>query len=435
MGIELITILMFGSLLVLLIAGLPLAFSLGTVAVGFSFFLWGPSSIPVITTRVFSQSMNFTLVAAPLFIFMAHCIEESGIAGELYEAFYKWAGGVRGGLAVATIIICAILAACTGITATATVTMGVIALPHMMKYGYDEKLSIGTIASSGGLGILIPPSVPMVILALAGGQSLGKLFLGGMTAGIIITILFVLYIFIRGILNPDMCPAIEEKVSLSEKIASLKSLIGPLFLIVAVLGLILLGVTTPTEAAAFGAVGSIVCLAAKGKLNKIAVDNIFKKTAIVTGMVFWIIFAASAFTGVFNALGAQNLVTEILGQANLSPTNVIILFCAILFFLGMFLDPTGVIMIAAPVMCPIVVNLGFDPTWFGVIFVILVQVGYISPPFGYNLFYMKVVSNKSSMAAIYASVVPFLLIFAVAIALFIVFPEIILWLPETMITK
>jgi len=435
MSIEIITLLMFGTLLLLIFSGLGIAWCLGATAVIFSIFMWGTASLPIIATRVFDQSMNYVLIAAPLFVFMAFCLEESGMAEDLFAALYKWSGKLRGGLAVATVIICAILAACTGITATATVAMAVIALPRMLECGYNKHLSVGVIASAGGLGILIPPSVPMVILSMAGGQSLGKLFMGGFVAGIVLALLFIIYVLIRAWIDPKYCPAAKTSATWKEKFVSLKALIAPFILIFVVLGFLLIGVTTPTEAAAVGAIGSLIFLMTrKSKFTKEAMRRILHKTALISGMVFWIVFGASCFTAVFNALGSQDLVANLVTGINVNPWAVVIIFFVILFILGMFLDPIGIIMISAPVMSPIIVNVGFDPTWFGVLFIIFIQIGYISPPFGYNLFYMKAADRSLDMKDIFISVIPFIAIMLFAVLVMCVFPQIILWLPSIMVT-
>ncbi len=434
MSIEIITLLMFGTLLLLIFSGLPIAWCLGATAVIFTITLWGPQSLPILATRVFDQSVNYVLLAVPLFILMAFSLEESGMAEDLFDALYVWSGKLRGGLAIATVLICVILAACTGITATATVTMAVIALPRLLAVGYNKELSLGMIGASGGLGILIPPSVPMVILALAGGQSLGKLFMGGITAGILISILFIIYIIIIAWLKPAYCPAAPVSASWAEKFKAVKALIAPFILIFIVLGFIMLGVTTPTEAAAVGGIGAFLYMLLKKGIKKEILKRVFHRTAALTGMVFWIIFGAACFTAVFNALGSQNLVASLLLGLDLSPWMIISFFFVILFLLGMVLDPIGIIMIAGPVMSPIIVTLGFDPTWFGVLFIVFLQLGYITPPFGYNLYYLKAANPALSMREIFTGVIPFIAIIIFAIVLMSIFPQIILWLPSIMIS-
>jgi len=431
MSIEIITLLMFGTLLLLIFSGLGIAWCLGATAVIFCITMWGPASLPILAQRVFDSGNNFILLACPMFTFMAFCLEESGMAEDLFNALHKWSGKVNGGIAVATIFICAILAACTGITATATVAMAVIAYPNMMQHGYNSRLGVGVIASSGGLGILIPPSVPMVLLAMAGGQSLGQLFIGGTAAGVFIALAFSAYVLILGLVKPEYCPAATEIYSWKEKIVALKTLIVPGIIIFLVLGLLMIGLTTPTEASAVGAISSLIYLMSKKKkFNRDAMKRIFHKTTIVTGMAFWIVFGATSFTAVFNALGSQDLVANMVTGINISPWAIIAIFCAILFILGMFLDPIGVIMIAGPVMTPIVAKIGFNPTWFGVIFIILIQIGYISPPFGYNLFYMKAAQPHLEMKDIFAGVLPFIAVMVFSVILMCIFPDIIMWLPK-----
>lgn len=433
MSIEIIAIVMFGLLFVALLMGSPLTFCLGGTAVIAAYSLWAPSSLSVIARQTFASSINFVLVACPLFILMGSVLQTSGLGAELYEGFYKWSGGLRGGLAIASILVCTVLAACTGITATATVMMGLVALPSMLDHGYDKKLAIGSIAGAGGLGILIPPSVPMVILSQATGLSVGRLFAGGIFSGLLISSLFISYVILMGLHHPNTCPALKEKVTFWEKLMSLRALAPPLLLIIIVLGFIFIGITTPTEAAAFGAFGALVVSSAKGRLNWRNLRAALHQTLVTTSMVFWIIFGAACFTSVFRALGAYELVENTIYGLHASPMAILVLMEVILLFLGMFLDPTGIIMIGAPVMCPIVEQLGFAPTWFGVIFIILIQIGYISPPFGYNLFYMKSVSPETSMSTIYKSVIPYILIMLFSVALVTIFPTVITWLPSILV--
>jgi len=431
-NIEIITLLMFGTLLILIFSGMSLAWCLGATAVIFTIAMWGTASLPIMASRVFDSGMTYVLIAAPLFIFMAFCLEESGMAEALFGSLYLWCGKLRGGLALATVVICVILAACTGITATATVTMAVIALPRMLTCGYNKSLSIGVIASSGGLGILIPPSVPMVVLAMAGGQSLGKLFMGGMVAGIFIAVLFTIYVLLMAWLYPSYCPASEVSATLREKINASKALIVPFVLIFMVLGFILLGITTPTEAAAVGGIGSFIYLIFKkrGTISRQKIVEIFHRTSLMSGMVFWIIFGASCFTAVFNALGSQHLISSLLVGLDIGPWAIVVFFFIMLFLLGMVLDPIGIIMIAAPVMSPIILQLGFDATWFGVLFIVFIQLGYVTPPFGYNLYYMKAADRTLKMGDIFVSVMPFIAIILFAVIFMCIFPQIILWLPS-----
>lgn len=431
MSIELITIIMFGSLLVGLVLGLPLSFLLGGIAVVCTYFLWGPEALVMIILRTFNWSTNFLVIAIPLFIFMGLLLERSGIAERLYEMMYRWSGRLRGGLAIGTVGICTIFAAMTGITGAATVTMGLIALPSMLDRNYDKQLAVGSIAGGGTLGILIPPSVMFIILGLCTGASVGKLFAGGITSGLVLSFLFMGYIGIRCFLQPQLAPSSPVVFSWREKTSTLVSVIAPLILIVAVLGAIFGGIATPTEAAAVGAFGALIFVFVYRRFSWKLFSEICYTNLRLSSMVVWIIIGASCFVSLYTAVGATDFIRGALIGLEVNRWFVVIAMMLILFVMGMFLEPGGIIMLASPIFFPIVVELGFDPIWFGVLFVINLQMGYISPPFGFNLFYMRSVCPPSiSMGDIYRSVLPFIGLMALGIAIIMVLPQIATWLPS-----
>jgi len=432
MNPELIALLMFVTLIVLVFVGVPIGLILGAIAVVVNVVLWGPESLLSVVLNVFGMMWNEVLIAVPLFIFMGLMLERSGIIDDLYESMYRWSGQFRGGLAMGTTIICAIFAACTGLTAPATISMGLIALPSMLKRGYDKSLALGSIAGPGTMGILIPPSVMMIFLGVVGRTSVGKLFMGGLAPGLLLTGMFISYIGIKGLLQPQSCPASQERFTLKQKITSTRALILPIFLILSVLGSIFFGIATPTEAAAVGCAGAIACIFILRRFNwksfKEATSNAFR----ITSTCFWITWGAAAFSGTFKALGMGAVVGDLV--MGLSPIVIVIVFMLIIIVMGMFLDPFPIILIVSPIAFPIIGAAGLDLTWFGVLFVLGLMMGYITPPFGFNLFYLKaVVPPEITMGDIYRSIVPFLVVMIVCMAVLIIFPQIIVWLPNMMI--
>lgn len=434
MSTSVITLLLFSSLLILLLTGMPLAFCLSVVSVIFTIFLWGPEALFQIASTTFGYTLNIILIAVPLFVFMANVLQISDIADDLYDAFYRWSGRLNGGLAMGTVAICGIFAAMSGLSGAATVSMGLIAIPSMLKRKYDKHLAVGCVAAGGALGILIPPSVVMIIYAVFCGVSVGKLFVAGILPGLLLAGLFMLYITIRCAFNPKLGPSVppEERATFPEKVESLKAIILPTLLILAVIGSIFLGLATPTEAAAVGATGSLVCALIKRKLTWALFREACQKTLILSTMIMWIVIGASCFASVYTALGAPDLLNSIIMQTGLGKWSILIILQLTYFVLGMLMDPTGIVMITTPVYIPIIKALGFDPIWFGILFIINMEMGYLTPPFGYNLFYMRsiVPPDVMSMRQIYTSVLPFIAIQALCLIIIILFPEIALWLPS-----
>ena len=432
----LVTILLFGFLLLGLLLGLPLAFTFGGVAIVFTSLLWGPMSLAIIPLTAYENATNYILLAVPLFVFMANILEHSGIAEELYDMMHKWMGRISGGLAIGTIIICAIFAAMAGISGVATITMGLIALPSMLKRGYSKFMAVGCISAGGTLGILIPPSVIMILYAFLTEESVGKLFIAGVFPGIILTVLFIAYIAIRCFVRPELGPSIDETVGLKEKIISLRAVILPILLILLVLGAIYTGICTPTEASAVGAFGALVCAFIHGKLTWQVFTSSLQRTLLLTCMVIWILIGATCFTQLYTALGAPDMLNNIISGLQVSKWALLSLMMIVFIVLGMFMDPAGIIMICTPVFIPIIRMFGFDTIWFGILFTICMEMGYVTPPFGFNLFYMKaIVPREISMADIYRSIVPFVVLEILGLVTVIIFPELATWLPAKMIQR
>ena len=440
MSIELITILLFISLFTLIFLGLPLAFCLGSVSIIFSYFILGPNSLYLLANRTSGAMFNYVMLAVPLFMFMANILEKSGLADDLYSAFHIWMGPLRGGLAIGTVIICTAMAAMSGVSAAAVLTMGIIAVPAMMKRGYDKSMVLGSTMAGGALGQLIPPSVLMVVYGGMAGVSVGKMFMGGIFPGLVLSGLFILYIAIRCFIQKDLGPALpqeeRDKITWAIKFKALRAIILPILLIVSVLGSIFQGIATPTEAAAIGAFGSIIC----GLIYRRLTWQVFRNACINTlkssCMVMWIMIGSLLFVSFYFGAGGADFVKSSLLQLQVNRWFIIIGMQVILFILGCLMDPAGIVLLCTPLWIPIIKALGFDPLWFGVLFIVNLEMSYLTPPFGYNLFYMKSIAPKGvTMADIYRSVTPFVFLQAAGLVLCMIFPELITWLPGMMIGK
>lgn len=459
MGLEIdifwLTILMFGSLAVLLMAGLPLAFVTGGLGCIFLFVFGSAEELNILPSRIFPFMTDYQLSAIPLFIFMAAMLERAGIIEELFDVVYKLLGGLRGGLASSTIVASTVLAAMCGVIGAAEVAMGILALPAMLKRGYDPQLACGSILAGGTLGILIPPSILAILFAVVAQQSVGDLFIGAVVPGLLLSGMYILYVTTRCYLNPAMGPAlpVSERVNFYEKLILLKGIITPILLIMLVLGVIFSGVATPVEAAGIGTFGAIFVSAMHRRLSWVALKEASVTTLRASAMVLWIIFGASIFVGFYILQGGQQFVSDTLLSTGLGPYGILLIMMIILVILGMFLDWVGILLLAVPIFVPIMLQmefnglLGFDgpsagiedpdkarqalQLWFGVIYMVNMQMSFLSPPFGYALFYLKSVAPPEvGMATIFRSALPFLLLQAIGLALCIIFPQIILWLPR-----
>ena len=436
MDTWLLMLIVLAALVLLLSLGVPIAFTLcGIAAIGI-LCTWGLNGLLLLFNDAYGESSSFLLSAIPLFIFMANMLKSSGMGDDLYEVVYRWMGKLRGGLAVGTVLICALFAAMAGVSSVATVSMGLIALPSMLKRGYQKELAIGCISAAGALGILIPPSIIMVLYGATAEVSVGKLFIGGVVPGIVMCLLFVVYILIRAWLNPKLAPGVPETFALSEKLVVLKGVLLPLGLIVLVLGVIYFGICTPTEAAAVGAFGAMGCAMAYGKLTWTTLRDSLWSTMKTNAMIFWLIIGATAFTHFLAYSEIQGLIHQTVLSLNVSPWMILIAIQIIYFILGMFLDPAGILMLTTPIFVPIITKLEFDPLWFGILFVVNMEMAYITPPFGFNLFIMKaIVPPKIQMMDIYRSVYPFVVLQAICLVLVMIFPQLATWLPELMVTR
>ncbi len=436
---EMITILMFVGLLIGLFMGHPLAFVLGGLAVIFGLLGWGPSVFYIFMNRIWGTMDNYVLLAIPLFIFMAQLMDRSGVAEDLFEALRYLMGQTRGGIALAVIAVSTVFAACTGIIGASVVTMGLLAIPMMRRYGYDEEMSYGAICAGGTLGILIPPSIMLVIMASQATLSVGKLFAGAVFPGVILAILYMGYIAIRCFLKPSLGPPIsrEERAQVTNvqvAMMVLKSLVPPMILILGVLGSIFFGVATPTEASGVGAFLAFIMVIAYGKFTMKGLYEAVMQTAKTTTMVIMILAGATCFTGVFLGIGGGDVVTNFVMNLGLGKWGTFWVMMAIVFLLGMFIDWIGIVLICFPLFLPIASHLGFDPIWFVIMIAVNLQASFLTPPFGYALFYIKGVDPEGiDIRKVYRGIVPFVSLMVVGLLICASFPDAIMWLPNLLV--
>jgi len=433
MSIEWITVLMFGSMLLLLALGLPLAFVTGLIGVTFCLGLYGPMGLTLIASRIYSFMSEYALVSVPMFIMMASLMEKSGVARDLFDAMRVWAGKLPGGLAMQTMVAATIMGAMTGIIGGEIVLLGLIALPQMLRMGYDRKLAIGTICAGGSLGTMIPPSIVLIIYGLTVNVPIGDLFTANIVPGLILSAVYMLYIFARCQLNPKLgppAPESERAIPLSRKLAQLKGLALPMLVITAVLGTIYLGIASVTEAAAMGVVGTLLASTLRGELKWVHMRESVVQTMHTCGMLLWLSFGATAMIGVYNLAGGPAFIKGLMTGMDVAPVVIILIMMGVLLLLGTMMDWVGICLLTMPIFVPIVRELGYSPVWFGVLFCLNMQVSYLSPPFGPAAFYLKGVAPKDvTLNEIFSALWPFIIL-QVAVLLLVLFnPQITLWLP------
>jgi len=441
MSDEIMVVLMFVSLLVGLFMGHQLAFVLGGLAVLFAAIGPGLSVFGIIINRIYSQMDNYILLAVPMFILMARLLSDSGVAENMFQALRLALGRVRGGLLLAVIGISVILAASTGIIGASVTVMGMLALPAMLRYGYQKELATGAIAAGGTLGILIPPSIMLVILGSYSQISVGQLFAAAVFPGLLLAALYAAYVAIVTFLKPEYGPAVSKEelseVSVREvAVMLLKMTIPPLVLIVGVLGSIFTGWATPTEAAAIGAFITLAMVVVYGKFSWRMLQEAVSATARTSSMVLFVIVGAVGFTGVFIAIDGQEIVSSFIAGTGLGRWGLFILMMAIVFVLGMFIDWLGIVLICLPIFLPIAKDLGFDPLWFVTMIAVVLQSSFLTPPFGYALFYLDGVAPREiNLGHIYRGIVPFVILIVVGTVLCATYPAIITWLPGVLFEK
>lgn len=445
MSPELMSLMMFVMLALFILTGMPLGFALATTATITGLIDYGfniPALVGVFMNNTWGVMGNIIIVAVPLFILMAQLLERSQISEALFEALYIVVGKVNGGLGIAVVIVCVILAATTGIVGASVVGMTLLAVPTMLDKGYQKELIAGLVCSGGTLGILIPPSIMLVVYGGLTGlkeTSVGNLFAGALFPGLILAILYLAYVAIRCNINPKLGPPISAKeaakYSTKDKIMmTVKSLIPPLFLILAVMGTILFGIATPSEAAALGVIGAAILAAVYRKLSWEVIKQSSYNTLKITSMVMMLFVCGNLFSSEFLAIGGGDVITELLvgGALKDYPILVLAIMLFAVFILGMFIDWVAILLITIPIFLPITMDLGFDPLWFSMLICITLQTSFLTPPFGYSLFYFAGAAPhaKYDMLSIYKGVMPFILLQLIGIILCVIFPSIITYLPQ-----
>jgi len=436
MNHELIALLMFSSMMLLLLTGKRVFGAIGFVAAAAALMLWGDGGVELPFSAAMKLMKWYPLLTLPMFIFMGYMLSESGIADDLYRMFHVWMGPVNGGLAIGTVSLMLVISAMNGLSVAGMAIGASIALPELLRRGYDKIMITGVVQAGSSLGILIPPSVVLVLYGMIARQPVGQLWLAGALPGLLMATLFVLYITIRCQLNPSLGPALPEEerrqISWAEKFGLLRAGIVPLLIFFSMTGLFLLGYTSLVESSAVGAGSSLLAALFKGRLTSKVMEETLRKTLSITCMFMWIILAALCFGAVFDGLGAVKAIESLfIGEMGLSPWEILILMQLSFVVMGMFLDDTAMLVIVAPLYVPLVGSLGFDLIWYGVLYTITCQIAYLTPPFGYNLFLMRAMAPPEvSLRDIYASVTPFVLIMMLTLGLVMAFPQIALWLPE-----
>jgi len=426
LGIEGGTFLMFAMLLGLLVSGIPLAYVTLLVALVFALGWYGPMVVPLITSRVYSFVSSFVFVSVPMFVLMAAILDRSGIARDLFDAMKLLGGRLRGGVAIQTIAVAVILAAMSGIIGGEIVLLGLVALPQMLRLGYNRNLAIGVVCAGGALGTMVPPSIVLIIYGLTANVSVGDLFTAAFLPGLMLASFYVIYVLVRAYLNPEMAPIAEgPEVSGTEKLRLLKGLFLPLCVVAGVLGSIYGGIASVTEASAVGVAGVILSTVVRGEFTIELIKSAALQTLRTVGMIVWIGIGASALVGVFNLMGGIKFVSDLITGISDNPTIVLLFMMLILFVLGMFLDWVGIALLTMPIFVPIISTLGYDPVWFGVLFCMNMQVSFLSPPFGPAAFYLKSVAPPDiSLGTIFRSLLPFIALQILAVGMLILFPAI-----------
>lgn len=417
----------------LLVAGVPLAFGTGAIAVALCVWKFGPDSLYLVGSRTFSFLDSYVLVSVPLFILMASILERAGLARDLYNAMYVWSGRLRGGVAVMTTVVSVIMAATVGVVGGEIVLLGLVALPQLLRLGYDPKLAIGTVCAGGSLGTMIPPSIILVFYGLTANVPVGDLFQASIVPGLLLAALYIAYILVRCHLNPALGPVPSREelaLPLGEKLKLLKGVVLPVFVAFSVMGSIYLGLASVTEAAGMGVAGTIVATMIRGEMSWALLRDAARQTMGTCGMVLWLVLGTNALIGVYNVLGGIDYAQKLFTALPFAPLAVVSLMLAIWVVLGMFLDWIGILLLTMPIFVPAIKALGFDPIWFGILFNITMQVAYLSPPFAPAAFYLKGVAPPHiTLETIFAAMWPFIALQIVGLALVVAFPKLALWLP------
>ena len=430
MDIETATYLLVALIFLALPTGLPLAFITGLVALGFTFGWFGPNALPLVTARVYGFVTEYSLVAVPMFVLMASLLDRSGIARDLFNAMRVFAGRLPGGVAVQTLVVAFFLAAMSGIIGGEIVLLGILALPQMLRLGYDRSIAIGTVCAGGALGTMMPPSIVLIIYGLIASESIADLFTAAITPAVILMLCYVAYVLTRCIRNPALGPplsAAEQDAGMS-RLRAAQSIVMPAAIAFMVLGSIYGGVASVTEAAAMGSFGVLLAVLIRGELSVRLLHESLAQTLTTCGMIVWIGIGAAALVGVYNLMGGNRFVSAAILGIEAAPIVIILVMMANLLVLGLFMDWIGIAMLTLPIFVPIVEQLGYDPVWFGILFAVNMQVSFLSPPFGPAAFYLKgVAPPEIALKHIYTAVLPFIGIQLVVLALLLFFPQLAMW--------
>jgi tripartite ATP-independent transporter DctM subunit len=433
MNFELVAVLMFASMLVVLLTGRHIFAVIGGVASAFALILWGKGGAGLAFHASFNLLTWYPLLTLPLFIYMGYMFSRSGIADDLYNMIHVWMGPINGGLAIGTIMLMSIIAAMNGLSVAGMAIGSTLALPEMLKRKYDKTMLTGVIQAGSSLGIMIPPSVVLVLYGMIARQPIGRLWLAGVFPGLLLAGLFILYILVRCLFQPHLGPALskeERSIPWKEKFRLLRSGILPVIIIFMMSGLFFMGVTSLVESSAVGATVTTIAALINKRLTWKGLIEVLRETLSVSCMFMWVILAALAFGAIFDGLGAVHAIKGLFLEYGFGPWGVIIMMQLSYLLLGTFLDDTAMLIIVAPLYVPLIIEMGFDPIWYGVLYTITCQIAYLTPPFGYNLFLMRAMAPKEiSLSDIYRSIVPFVLIMIVGLAIVMMFPRIALWLP------
>lgn len=426
---------LFASLFILLLAGFPVAFTLGGISLIFGLATFGLNFFNFLPLRIWGIMNNYVLIAVPLFVYMGVMLEKSGLAEELLETMALLFGKLRGGLAISVVVVGAMLGASTGIVGATVVTMGLLSLPTMIKRGYSPEMATGTISASGTLGQIIPPSIVLVLLGSILNVPVGNMFIGAVIPGAILVSLYLIWIIVAAILKPKSAPAMPktelDKFKGKEMVKRLvTAFIMPFFLMLAVLGTIFAGIASPTEAAAVGALGATLLTVLHGKFNLGTLKDVMRETTLLTCMVFIILVGAAAFGLVFRGMHGDRQLTQMIVNANLPPHAFLALVMVVIFVAGFFIDFIEITFIIVPVIAPICSKLGIDLLWLGVLIAMNLQTSFLTPPFGFSLFYLKGVAPANiTTGQIYRGIIPFVIIQLIGLTILIFFPETVNWLP------
>lgn len=436
MGIELLTGVLLLGIATFFILGAQVGLALGGIAMGVGYFTWGEGVFNVIPTTIESTYFSFILLAIPLYIYMGQLFTKTGIGDAMFDASQMVIGRIRGSMAISVILVCSMIGAMVGIIGAGIMTSGSIALKPMLDRGYNERLALGVIMAGGALGILIPPSIPMIMFAASTHNSIGRMFIGALMPALLTVVLMILYVTISCRLDPARAPITQSdsdnmKRPFWEKLRVARDGFLAMMLIVVVLGSIITGIATPTESGALGIVGAVL-LAILFKRFKVKIFlSVGMQTSALVSVAMWIIFGASVFSNFHLLMGVQSMVADFTASLNMPPLMIIIMFQVIMLLLGFVIDEFIIVLMCAPLFTPIAVSLGYDPIWFGVLMILNILIAVQTPPYGFALFYLKGIAPPNvGMGTIYKSVIPFTLINLTVLVLCMIFPNIITWLPN-----